>query len=190
MYKKLFISILFACLFFVQNSFADATSQNTLIGYSSQSDIIYIPAGATVDAVLLQDINSKTAIVGQTISAVITKDFIYQNKLISSSGSVMLGSIVFNRRAGIAGKAAQMQIRFTAIRTPYNNIIPISAIIATKDNSGMLKGDSVENDSPADAFGGSLGVAKAVATKGNNIYIPTNSSIKLVFEQPITLRAQ
>ncbi len=187
MYKKIFAGIAVSFLFFMQNSFADMYSLNT--GYSQQSNIIYIPAGATVNAVLLQDINSNTAIVGQTVSAVLTDDFMYNNKLISSSGSVILGSIVFNRKAGIAGRTAQMQIRFTAIRTPYNNIIPISAVVATKDNTGILKGENSYSDLGVTGAGG-LAVAQTVATKGNNIFIPTNTALKIAFEQPITLSAQ
>ena len=46
--------------------------------------------------------------------------------------------------------------------------IPISAVIATKDNTGILKGENSSSDIGVTA-GGGLAVAQAVAKKGNNI---------------------
>ena len=197
MYKKILNYIFLTLLFIVQNAFAQndfglsynsTSSKNTPIEPMSAKYTLYVPTGAKISAVLSQDINSNTAIVGQTIAAVLTEDFVYKNNVIASSGSVILGSIVFNRRAGIVGKNAQMQIRYTAIRTPYNNIIPISAVMETNDKTGILKG-SIKEGINAN-FGGGLALAKTVATRGDNIYIPSNSRVNIVFDQPITLGAQ
>ena len=45
-----------------------------------------------------------------------------------------------NKKSGFGNRNAKMQIRFTTIRTPYNNIIPISAVVATDDMTGILRG--------------------------------------------------
>ena len=171
------------------------------LNYSNQSQeyIIHVPAGKKVDAVLSQEINSNTAVVGQTINAILTRDFMHNNNLIASAGSIISGNIVYNRKAGMAGKSAQMQIRFTTIRTPYNNVIPVSALIETKDSTGIIKGeDSTEySKEHADnnkkttkiALKSGLGIVKSVSSKGKNIFIPANTNINLIFEQPITLGA-
>jgi len=117
-----------------------------------------------------------------------------------------------------------MQIRFTMIRTPYNNTIPISAVIATNDNSGVLKGGTKKDAAKeyvkdaaigsaagavlgtamgplsggsvgkgavyGTALGGGIGLAKAVANKGDDITVPANSKVNILFDQPITLSAQ
>ncbi|MBR1618203.1 TrbI/VirB10 family protein [bacterium] len=193
--------------------------QSNLQGYA-----LYVPAGTTCSAVLSQEINSQSATVGQIVNAVLTQDFMFNGNLIAASGSTITGSIVSIKKATFAGKNAQMQIRFTTIRTPYGNVIPISAVIVTDDGTGILKGGTAKDTTKeyakdaiigagsgavlgtalgamaggsvgkgaiyGTALGGGLGLAKAVATKGDGIQIPSNSRINIVFDQPITLGAQ
>ena len=204
--KTVLTFIISVIVLFSQSVYANTYHQKTrpiadeAIENYLQSYTIFIPAGATVNAVLSQEINSNTAVVGQTISAILTEDFKYKNTLIATAGSIILGNIVYNKKAGIAGKSAQMQIRFTTIRTPYNNIIPVSAVINTEDATGILKPETTNKFSKTDiknaqtkkpntSFSGGIGLAKAVATKGDNILIPSESIISLLFEQPITLGA-
>ncbi len=116
------------------------TNSNNLQGYA-----IYVPAGVSVSAILSQEINSQSATVGQTIDAVLAEDFIYNGTLIASQGSTLMGNIVQNKKAGFGNRNAQLQVRFTTIRTPYNNLIPISATIMTSDSTGILKGATVKD---------------------------------------------
>ena len=197
--KKIFLYILSFVLTVNVSALASVDSQygkkpNDLSCNSQlQNYILHVPAGIKTTAILSQDINSKTALVGQPISAILTKDLKYNNELIAPSDSVISGNIVFNKRAGLSGKGAQMQIRFTTIRTPYNNIIPINALIETNDSTGIIKAADIKNTSSiaetAVALDGALEAAKTITTKGNNILIPANSTISLVFDQPITLGA-
>lgn len=116
-------------------------NNNTLQGYAS-----YVPAGVTVEAVLGSEINSQTAVVGQAVTAVLTDDFIYNSNLVASSGSIMQGTVVSNKKAGIGTRNGKTKVRFTTIRTPYNNLIPISAMIQTSDSSGVLKGGAIKDN--------------------------------------------
>ncbi len=200
MYKKISLYIALGLFLASQNMFANAGFQYEKTPYSSnlQGYVLYVPSGTKISAVLSQEVNSNTATVGQNISAILTEDFTYNEQLIASSGSVISGSVVSNIKSGIGGKNAQMQIRFTTIRTPYNNVIPISAVIATNDLTGILNGGTLkEKSAHADAnttyktsIAGGLGIAKAVAAKGEDIKIASNSQINIIFEQPITLGAQ
>ncbi len=137
-------------------------NNSNLQGYA-----LFVPAGITCQAVLSQEINSQSATVGQTINAILTQDFIYNNQTIAPEGSVIMGSVVQNKKAGFGNRNAQMQIRFTTIRTPYNNIVPISATIATSDNSGILKGgatlDSVKDYAKNTVIGAGSGAALGTA---------------------------
>jgi len=227
--KKLCLYTLTGLLLISQNAFASANFQyanpsySTNANHSLQGYALYVPSGSKVSAVLSQEINSNTATVGQNISAILTEDFTYNGQLIASSGSVISGSVVSNIKSGLGGKNAQTQIRFTTIRTPYNNVIPISAVIATNDFTGILKGGTAKDTAKeyakdsvigagagavlgtamgplsggkagkgavyGTAIGGGLGVAKAVATRGEDVKIPANSQINIMFEQPITLGA-
>ena len=223
-----FQMFLISCMVFGANCFAAQnynysapTQQNNsnLQGYA-----LFVPAGVTCSAVLSQEINSLNAVVGQTINAVLTEDFIYNGQTIASSGSTLLGTVVENKKATFGNRNAKMQIRFTAIRTPYNNIIPISAVIATTDSTGTLKGGSAIDSAKeyakdtvigagsgavlgtamgalsggsvgrgavyGTAVGAGLGLIKRTIDKGENIVIPANSQINILFDQPITITAQ
>ena len=132
-------------LTFAQSNYT-FTPQQVINGSSNlQGYAVYVPAGITVSAVLSSEINSQSAITGQQINAILMQDFIYNNTLIASAGSTLNGTIVLNKKAKFANRNAQIQVRFTTIQTPYNNIIPISGIIATNDSSGILKGASTKD---------------------------------------------
>ena len=118
----------------------DNVNQSNLKGYA-----IFVPAGITCSAVLTNEINSQSAVVGSSVNAVLMEDFKYNNSTIASAGSVINGSVVDVKKARFAKRNARMQIRFTTIRTPYNNIIPISATVATSDFSGVLKGGAMKD---------------------------------------------
>ena len=141
----IFFIILSFCASFAQTNssypnHADIKNQSNLKGYA-----LFVPAGISCSAVLSNEINSQNAVVGNGVNAVLMEDFSYNGSIIASAGSVINGSVVFVKKARFGKRNAQMQIRFTTIRTPYNNIIPISAMIATNDLSGVLKGGTVKD---------------------------------------------
>lgn len=117
-------------------------SQNevNLQGYA-----LYVPAGVSLSVVLSNEINSQSSVVGSVVNAALIEDFVYNGTTIATAGSVINGSVVAVQKAGFANRNAKMQIRFTTIRTPYNNIIPISATISTDDLTGVLKGGTTKD---------------------------------------------
>lgn len=172
MYKNILAIALLTTFCLGANFAQGATNYNyTLPQTQTDSNLkgyaLYVPAGVTTEAVLSSEINSQNAVVGQTINAVLVEDFIYNGNLIASSGSVISGSIVSIKKAGFGNRNAQMQIRFTTIRTPYNNIIPISATILTNDSSGVLKGatakDSAKEYAKDTAIGAGSGAVLGTA---------------------------
>ncbi len=193
-------------------------NSSNLQGYA-----LFVPAGITCSAVLSNEINSLSAVAGQTINLVLPTDFKYNNKLIAPSGSTITGNIVQTNKAGYGNRNAKMLVKFTTIRTPYNNIIPINAVIATNDGSGILRGGTTLDSAKeyakdtavgtasgaiagvvagairgdvgqgalyGAAIGGTMGLIKRTADKGEEIRIPANSDINILFNQPITLTAQ
>lgn len=138
------IMIMASASVFAKENYFYTTSQNqnetNLQGYA-----LYVPAGVSVSAVLSNEINSQSSVVGSIVNAILVEDFIYNGTTIASAGSTINGSVVSVQKAGFANRNAKMQIRFTTIRTPYNNIIPISATIATNDSSGILKGATIKD---------------------------------------------
>ena len=120
---------------------------------------LFIPANTTLEAVLSGEIDSNSATVGANVELILTDDFKYGKNLVAQAGSVLLGNIVSIKKE----KAIFLiQINFSVIRTPYNNLIPINAQIANSENLLM----------------------------GERILIPANTMLKVIFSQPITLGAQ
>ena len=151
-------------------------SPNTIENNSKlQGYAVFVPAGISCNALLSSEINSNSAVIGQTINAVLTEDFIYNDTIIASAGSVIAGTIVSNKKAGYGNRNAQTQIRFTNIRTPYNNVIPISATIMTNDLTGILKGgtakdslkDYAKNTAIGAGSGAVLGTAMGALSSGS-----------------------
>lgn len=116
------------------------TNSSSLSGY-----VLHVPAGITCSAVLTQGLNSNSAIIGDSVSVLLTSDFKYNNTLIAPSGSTISGIIVQNQKAGYGDRNAKMMLKFTTITTPYGNNIPISAVVATSDNTGVLKGSTTKD---------------------------------------------
>lgn len=179
--KKILTIFIFTCFCFFlvapQNSKVSAatnasTSKKTasknenLYGYA-----LYVPAGITCSAVLSQEINSRSAIVGQEVNALLVEDFKYNGSLIAPEGSVIIGNVVELKRAGMGARSAKMLIKFTTIRTPYNNIIPINAVIATTDMSGVLKASSAKDSMKeyVKNVGIGLGAGAAIGSVGGAI---------------------
>ena len=89
--------------------------------------VVTVPAGQSFQAVITTPISSATLALGQSITIALGTDFYYNNNLIAPAGSSVTGN-------------GKLNIRFTQIVTPYGIQIPISAVIKTEDNTGVLVG--------------------------------------------------
>ncbi len=105
-----------------------------------QGSVVMVPAGTAMPAMLTTQLSSATATVGQTVSMALNSDFYYNNKLIAPVGSTINGTVIEASKAKRGSMNGKLCIRFTQILTPYGTQIPISAVIKTDDNSGVLIG--------------------------------------------------
>ena len=155
MYKKLLF--IFVC-FFMFNLSAKSFGGEQFVA----------PSGTEKKAILAQIVSLKTAVVGQKVEAILLDDFIYDDNVIAPKNSVVIGSIVSYFNSEKTTDESTLHVKFTTIRTPYNNIIPISAVIKTDNENGVLKPDKETNE----------------------ILLKPNKEINILFTQPITLSAQ
>lgn len=166
MYRKIMsLSILFMALGMFLPCFSyeiDLGKTPNLAKYTA-----YIPQGQIAEAYLADELNSSSAVVGQVVKCYLIDNFKYGSTTIASSTSTLLGTVVQNKKSD-KNEPAMTVVRFTSIRTPYNNIIPISATILTKDKTGILKGTDEYRD----------------------VVIQPDSKIDIYFDQPITIVAQ
>lgn len=186
-----------------------------------QGNITMVPAGTSINARLVSPLTSQYATTGETVTMTLNDDFYYDNCLVAQSGSTITGTIIEASKAKRGGINGKLCVRFTKIYTPYGAQIPISAVIKTDDNSGVLIGGTkmdvakeYTKDLAAGSAAGALsgvvfgalaggdvgrgaalgtavgaggGLVKSIWDKGNDVEIPANASIDLIFLQPITI---
>lgn len=132
-----------------------------------QGNVVMVPAGTIFPAITTSSLSSSTASVGEWVSMVLNNDFYYDGKLIASAGSRVNGTVTQVRKAGMAGKNGRLTVRFTNIVTPMGQMIPISAMIKTDDESGILYASAAKDTAKEYAkdigIGAGLGAALGTA---------------------------
>ncbi len=103
-------------------------------------NVVMVPAGTSMPAMLTTTLSSENSSVGQTVTMVLNSDFYYNNKLIAPAGSTISGTVLEASKAKRGSMNGKLSVRFTQIFTPYGTQIPISAVIKTDDNTGVLIG--------------------------------------------------
>ena len=85
-------------------------------------------------------ISSANVIMGQSVSLALGSDFYYNGNLIAPAGSSVTGTVIEASKAKHGSINGKLLLRFTQIITPYGIQIPISAVVKTTDNTGVLVG--------------------------------------------------
>ena len=161
--------------------------QYTQVPYSTQEEnastplqghIVAVPAGVNIQVTTTSKLGSDNLSLGESVSAVLSQDFVYNGVCIAPAGSTLTGNVTLVRKGGHAGKNGQLQIRFTQINTPNRNVIPISAMIRTDDGTGVLKAatatdtsknyakDTVIGSAAGAIFGTAIGAISGSVGKG------------------------
>ena len=123
---------------------ANTYNYNQPLNYNNseplKGSIVTVPAGAAFEAALLGSLSSETSTEGESVSMRLNNDFYYNNKLIAPAGSMVNGTVIQAAKAKRGGINGKLCVRFTQIVTPVGTQIPISGVIKTNDNSGVLVG--------------------------------------------------
>lgn len=114
---------------------AQYPQNNTLKGR-----VVTVPAGQQVPAVTTTPLSSANAYAGQVVSVALASDFYYNGAVIAPAGSTVVGNVIEVTHAKHGSLNGKLCIRFNQIITPSGFQIPISGIIKTDDNSGVLTG--------------------------------------------------
>ena len=105
-----------------------------------RGSVVTVPAGSVLPATLMSELSSATASAGQSVSMILGSDFYYNNRLIAPAGSTVSGTVIEAQSAKHGSLNGKLSVRFNQITTPVGTQIPISAVIKTDDNSGVLVG--------------------------------------------------
>lgn len=110
-----------------------------------QGRVVTAPRGTNFEVVTANTLNSMSSRVGDTFSASIGDPLIIDSQVVIPAGSEMIGQITFVESAGRVGKNALMDIRFTTVKLPNGERVPLNAKIITSDSSGVLRGGRKSN---------------------------------------------
>lgn len=116
---------------------------NQPMTYNNQplrGSVITVPAGSSFNATLTNGLSSANVTAGQPVYMVLGHDFYYGDKLVAPSGSSVSGTVIEAQSAKHGSINGKLSVRFNQITTPMGTMIPISAVIKTDDNSGVLVG--------------------------------------------------
>ena len=193
-----------------QNVFAPLQSEPEL---TLQSGIVYVQAGAVIDAQLNSDISSATIADNDLISAQLTSDWVFNGVLIAPEGSIINGNVTDAKSSGLAMKNGQISINFRELYTPDGRTIPLyakkvlikvdtnrawnltktvagGAIIGTGLAALMLAitGDSSALLTGAIA-GGAMGALAGASARGEDVELPQGTPIQLQLSAPLQVEA-
>jgi hypothetical protein len=119
---------------------------NNKEGVSLRGRVSTIPKGTMLMIKLDQPVSSFSNRVGDQISATLENDIFVNDSIAIPAGSQVQGQVANVQEAGHMGKHGTVDIRFNAIKTPDNQLVPIRAHVVTTDQSGILKGDTYKKD--------------------------------------------
>lgn len=126
-----------------QNTFNyNLPSQTVSANQTLKGKVVTVPAGQTISAVVMTPLSSANLVTGQSVSLALKSDFYSGSSLVAPAGSSINGTVIEVSSAKHGSMNGKLLIRFTQIVTPYGIQIPISAVIRTNDNTGVLMGGS------------------------------------------------
>lgn len=148
-----------------QNNY-NLPTQTVSANHTLKGSVVTVPAGQNISAVVTAPISSANTIVGQSVSLALGSDFYYNGNLIAPAGSSVTGTAIEVSKAKHGSINGKLLLRFTQIITPYGIQIPISAVVKTTDNTGVLIGgtkmDIAKNYGKDVAVGASAGALAGV----------------------------
>lgn len=136
-----------------------------------QGRLISIPKGTLMTLHTDQPITSYAAHVGDTITATLENDVYVNDAVAIPAGSQVLGQVANVNNASHLGKHGDIDVRFDSIKLSDGRMIPISAHIVTKDQTGVLKGDTYAMDitKGVGIAAGSTGVGTLMGTAAGGL---------------------
>lgn len=105
-----------------------------------KGSVVTVPAGQKIPAVVTTPLSSANLTLGQNVTLALGSDFYYNGNLVAPAGSSVTGTVLEVSKAKHGSMNGKLLLRFTQIVTPYGIQIPISAVVKTTDNTGVLVG--------------------------------------------------
>ncbi|WP_373531959.1 hypothetical protein [Vampirovibrio sp.] len=105
-----------------------------------------VPKGTLLTIHTDQPITTYAAHMGDPITATLENDVYVNDAVAIPAGSQVLGQVANVNSASHLGKHGDIDVRFDSIKLPDGRVMAINAHIVTKDQTGVLKGDTYAMD--------------------------------------------
>ena len=125
---------------YYQQDYYNLPTQTVKANQTLKGSVVTVPAGQNISAVVTTPMSSANLITGQNVTVALGSDFYYNGNLVAPAGSSIIGSVIEVSKAKHGSLNGKLLVRFNQIVTPYGAQIPISAVIKTSDNTGVLVG--------------------------------------------------
>lgn len=118
------------------NTYKSDDDSDVWTGYVAQ-----IPAGTKFDVYLQSTINTATALQGDEVIGVLTKNWTYRGYTVAAQGSKVIGYISKANSAGMAQRDGKVKFSFNQLQTEDGKVYPISTeeIEFKVDSEGKVK---------------------------------------------------
>lgn len=130
--------------------------------------VVTVPSGIEIPVVTSTPLSSSSAYQGQHYSLLLASDFYHNGALVAPQGSTISGTVIEVTHAKHGSLNGKLCVRFNQIITPSGLQIPISAVIKTDDNSGVLVGGTKKD--VAKEYGKDLVVGSAVGALSGVVF--------------------
>lgn len=133
--------------------------------------VVSIPKGTLLSIHTDLPITSAAAHMGDPVNATLENDIYVNDAVAIPAGSQVLGQVANVSNASHLGKHGEIDVRFDSVKLSDGRVVPISAHVVTKDQSGVLKGDTYGMD-VAKGVGiaaGSTGVGTLMGTAAGSL---------------------
>ena len=173
--------------------------------------VFVVPKGQEFEAMLQSSISSGSLTENDTIAAVLSKDWIYNGKLIAPAGSVVYGKSTDVKHAGYAYSNGRLAMSFDEVMTPSGDRIRLTSnkvFIDVKNNRAvkiatnvaigavggvalgalytLISGGNVAHGiAVASAIGAASGLINAGLQKGENAEVPAGTVILVRLVEPV-----
>ncbi len=133
--------------------------------------VISIPKGTLLSVHLDTPVNSSGAHIGDPVSGTLENDVFINDAVAIPAGSQVLGQVANVNPAGRLGKHGEIDVRFDSIKLQDGRVVPVHAHIVTKDETGVLKGDTYTMDilKGVGIAGGATGVGTLMGTAAGSL---------------------
>jgi len=141
--------------------------------------IVEIPKGSIINAYLQTPINTANASAGDSISAVLTKDFIYNGYNIAPQGSILTGTLSKARSATYGSRNGRVVLDFNTLTTIDNKVYKLNTeeidFSVTNDGKVANSVKNVATGAVIGALGGLIiGALSHDASIGKSVLIGTS----------------